>query len=62
MGGGSVTERDLLKENDDERINEKALWVDGAEDGLSAEVSLEWLHCLVSPDAASETPGILISG
>jgi hypothetical protein len=25
-------------------------------------MSLEWLHCLVRPDAASETPGILISG
>lgn len=54
-----MRERDLLKENDDERINGKALWVDGAEDGLSAEGSLEWLHCLVRPDDASERPGIL---
>jgi len=61
MGGGSVTERDLLKENDDERINEKALWVDGAEDGLSAEMSLEWEHCLVRPDDASERPGIFVA-
>jgi hypothetical protein len=61
MGGGSVTERDLLKENDDERINEKALWVDGVEDGLSAEMSLEWEHCLVRPDDASERPGIFVA-
>lgn len=54
-----MKERDLLKENDDERTNEKALWVDGAEDGLSAEMSLEWLHCLVRPDGASDRPGIL---
>lgn len=60
MGGGSVTERDLVKEKDDERINEKALWVDGAEDGLSAGMSLEWEHCLVRPDDVSERPGILL--
>lgn len=61
MGGGSVTERDLLKEKDDERINEKALWVEGAEDGLSAEMSLEWEHCLVRPDDVSERPGIFVA-
>jgi hypothetical protein len=59
MGGGSVKERDLLNEKDDERTKEKALWVDGAEDGLSAEMSLEWEHCLVRPDDALDTPGIL---
>lgn len=59
MGGDSRTKRDLLKENDDERIKEKGLWVEGAEEGLSAELSLEREHCLVRPDDASERPGIL---
>lgn len=59
MGAGSVKERDLTKEKDGERVNEKALWVDGADEELSAGGSLEWEHCLVRPGGESERPGIL---